>query len=224
MRFLPIFLTLAMLLVGVVAAQDTRYPQDTGMGVTALAHGGGASYLFSAVNQTIAAAESSDDDQLFAAIPANNTTHILVTSTGVGSSTFLAAPDVPRNIIATPSGSATGSLKLTGTDISGTVITSNLTFAGAGVIASTKAFKTVTRLDGTFTQTTPRTFKIGTGDLLGLNQYLPMNTVLVAYLDGVREGTAPAVTTSLVTLGLNTIDTSGAPAGKVTSVLMLVPA
>jgi hypothetical protein len=162
------------------------------------------------IGTTTTAPEASDDDQIFAAIPANNTTHILATSSGVGSSTFLAAPDFARNIIVTPSASATGSLKLTGTNIAGTAITENLTLAGAGVVASTKAFKAVTQIDGTFTQTTVRTLKIGTGDLLGLNQKLATNTVQMAALNDVREATAPAVTVSSTTLSLNTIDLNSA--------------
>jgi len=170
---------------------------------------------------TIPAAETTDDDQLFAAIPCNNTTHVLVKSSGVGSSTFLAAPDVPRNIIATPSGSATGSLKLTGVDINNAAITENLTFSGAGVVASTKAFKSVTRVDGTFTQATARTMKLGVGDLLGLNKKFVTNPVVYCALDDTREGTAPAVTVSATTLALNTIDTSTAPGGHVLKVWVL---
>ena len=158
------------------------------------------------IGTTTAAPEASDDDQLFAAVPANNTTHILVRSSGVGSSSFLAQPDFPRNIVVTPSGSATGSLKITGTDISGAVITSNLTFTTTGAVSGLAAFATVTRIDGTFTQTVARTLKIGTGDVLGLNQKLATNTVQMAALNDVREATAPTVTVSSATLSLNTID------------------
>lgn len=158
------------------------------------------------IGTTTAAPEASDDDQLFAAVPANNTTHILVRSSGVGSSSFLAQPDFPRNIIVTPSGSATGSLKITGTDISGAAITSNLTFTTTGAVSGLAAFATVTRIDGTFTQAAARTLKIGTGDVLGLNQKLATNTVVLAALNAVREATAPTVTVSSTTLSLNTID------------------
>ena len=159
---------------------------------------------------TIASAESSDDDQLATATPANNTTHILMTSG------FLAQPDVPRNLIVTPSGSATGSLKFTGTDIGDDAITENLTFTTTGVVAGAKAFKTVTRIDGTFSQGTARTLKIGTGNLLGMNIRLATNTVFIAALNSVREATAPAVTVSSTVLSLNTIDTDSAPGGYVT--------
>lgn len=76
--------------------------------------------------QIIAAAESSDDDQLFAATTGhcNQSTNILKT-------TFLAQPDVPRNLIATFNASTSGSIKITGTDISGAAITENLTISSA---------------------------------------------------------------------------------------------
>jgi hypothetical protein len=174
--------------------------------------------------QTIAAAESTDTDQLKAAAvnEFNSTTHFVLTSSGASSSAFLAQPDVPRNIIGTMNTSTTGSLKLTGTDISGAVITENLTWAGeTGAKASTKAFKTITRVDGTCTTNTAQ-FLLGTGDLLGLNIKSATNPVLYCALDDTREGTAPAVTVSSTVLSLNTIDTSGAPAGKVTKVWMVV--
>jgi hypothetical protein len=220
-----LLLIFAVLLIASMA-QAGWYPQALNTGSVAQSHGGGTDYLFTAVNQTIAAAESTDTDQIKAASvnSFNSTTHFLMRSSGVGSSAFLAQPDVPRNIIATMNTSTTGSLKLTGTDISGVAITENLTWTGeTGAKSSTKAFKTVTRVDGTCTTNTAQ-FILGTGDLLGLNQYLALNTVLACYLDGTREANAPTVTTDVHTLSLNTIDTSGAPGGHVTSVLMLVPA
>jgi hypothetical protein len=175
--------------------------------------------------QSIAAAESTDTDQIKAASvnSFNSTTHFLMRSSGVGSSAFLAQPDVPRNIIATMNTSTSGSLMLTGTDISNAVITENLTWAAAtGAKASTKAFKTVTQVDGTCTTNTAQ-FILGTGDLLGLNTKLgATNTVLFCALGGTRESTAPAVTTSATVLSLNTIDTQSAPGGAVTKVWMVV--
>jgi len=171
--------------------------------------------------QTIAAAETSDDDQCWTAVPCNNTTNILLTSTS-GTPAFLAQPDVPRNIIVTPSGSATGWLLVTGTDIAGDAITSNLTFAGASVVAGTKAFKTVTRINGHFTQETARTLKVGTGDVLGLNVKLSYNTVLFDFVGATRDTTAPTVAVSSSVLASNTIDTYTAPGGAVTKVWMVI--
>ena len=164
------------------------------------------------IGTTTTAPEASDDDQIKAASKNsfNSTTHFLMRSSGVGSSAFLAQPDFARNIIVTMNNTATGTLKITGTDISGAAITENLTWAGeSGVKASTKAFKTTTRYDGTFSVTTVQA-KIGTGDLLGLNSTLATNTVVMAALNDVREATAPAVTVSATTLSLNTIDLNSA--------------
>jgi hypothetical protein len=220
-----LLLLFAMLLMAGMA-QAGWYPQAINTGAEVQSNGGGTDYLFTAVNQTIPAAESTDTDQIKAASKNafNSTTHFLMRSSGVGSSMFLAQPDVPRNIIGTMNTSTSGSLKITGTDIADAVITENLTWsAETGAKSSTKAFKTVTRVDGTCTTNTAQ-FLLGTGDLLGLNQLLPMNTVMACYLDGTRETVAPAVTVSLTVLSQNTIDTSTAPGGKITSVLMLVPA
>jgi hypothetical protein len=174
--------------------------------------------------QTIAVAESTDTSQIKVASKNsfNSTTHFLMRSSGVGSSFFVAQPDVCRNIIATMNRSTTGSVKLTGTDISGASITENLTWAGeSGAKASAKAFKTITQVDGTCAGATAQ-FLLGTGDLLGLNEKLTTNTVLFCALDGTREGTAPAVTVSSTVLSLNTIDTSSAPGGAVTKVWMVI--
>ena len=201
MRLFSIFLVLVLLMTGLSAA--AWYP-----GVVAVR------------TMLLGYAESSDDDQIKIASAGsfNSTTHFLMRNTGVGSSLFLAQPDVPRNIIGTMNTSTTGSLKLTGTDFDGVAITENLTWAGeTGIKASTKAFKTVTRVDGTCTGTTAQ-FKLGTGDLLGMRTTLATNTVIFCALNGTREATAPSVTVSSTVLSLNTIDTSSAPAGKATKI------
>ena len=218
MRLLPLFLALFMIVSGALAAsaplnKDVNTPIKTDT---------------SSVNrlgwisiQTIPAAESSDDDQICAAFKNqfNATTKFVLTP---ASSKFLAQPDVPRNIIVTMNATATIAMKLTGTDIAGTAITENLTWAGeSGIKASTKAFKTVTRIDATESATTVQG-KIGTGDLLGLNTKLQNNTVLMDYVGATRDTNAPAVTISSTVLSLNTIDTSTAPGGYITKVWMVV--
>jgi len=219
MRSLSIFLVLMLLMSAALAASA---PLNKNVETTIMSDTSTANRLGWVSIQTMAAAETSDDDQLFAAIPCNNTVHILVTSSGIGSSTFLVQPDASRNIIVTPSGTATGSLKLTGTDIANSAITENLTFSGSGVLASAKAFRTVTRIDGTFSHGTPITLKVGTGDLLGLNSKLSANTVLFDFVGSTRDTTAPSVTVSSSVLALNTIDTYTAPGGAVTKVWYIV--
>ena len=171
--------------------------------------------------QTIAAAESSDDDQIKAAKTNEfNATTKFVLTTANGN--FLAQPDVPRNIIVTMNNTATCDLKITGTDIAGAAITENLTWAAeSGAKASTKAFKTVTRIDATSSVTTVQG-KIGTGDLLGLNTMLSKNTVLFDFVGATRDTTAPSVTVNSTVVGLNTIDTYTAPGGSATMVWMVI--
>jgi len=173
------------------------------------------------VIQTLAVAENSDDDQIHAAVKNefNATTHFLLLPTNGG---FLTNPDTTRNVIVTMNNTATGALKLTGTDIMGFTITENLTWAGeSGVKASTKAFKTVSRFDGTFSATTVQA-KIGTGNLLGLRLTFPATTsVLGSAVGGVLETVAPAMTYSSTVLSLNTIDTSSAPGSAATKVLLM---
>lgn len=208
MRLLSIFLVLAILM-GLAGAQDTFY-------------GGlvGSNPIGYIAVQTIPAAETSDTDQIKAASvnSFNSTTHFVLTNAGAGSSLFLAQPDVPRNIIGTMNTSTTGSLKITGTDISGAVITENLTWAGeTGAKSGLKAFKTVTRVDGTCTTNTAQ-FLLGVGNVLGLNSLLARNTVFEEFVNGARETTAGTVTTSSTVLSLNTIDSFSAPGGYVTVV------
>lgn len=170
--------------------------------------------------QSIAATENSDTDQIKAADvnEFNSTTHFLFTTDSDG---FLAQPDVPRNIIATMNTSTSGSLKLTGTDINGATITENLTWtAETGAKSSTKAFKTITQVDGTCTTNTAQ-FILGTGDLLGLNIMSATNPVLYCALSNTRESTAPSVTVSATVLSLNTIDLNSAYGGGTVKVWMV---
>lgn len=219
MRKSLIIFVVAMVLVGSTMAQGSWYPKRTG--TTPIASDTGSNLEGFIAIQTIPVAETSDDDQIMAAYinAFNNTTKFVLLS---NSSQFLAQPDVSRNIIVTMNTSTTCALKLTGTDISGAAITENLTWtAETGVKASTKAFKTVTRIDATTTTNTAQA-KIGTGDLLGLNTKLATNTVLLAALNDTKEATAPSVTVSSTVLSLNTIDTNTAPGGKVTKVWYIV--
>jgi len=205
MRYLPIFLAL-LLMAGAASAQ--WYPSVV------------------PVVQTLDAAESTDDDQIFNATGGklNTTTKLIITSTGAYSGYFIAQPDVARNIIGTVNASTNLSVKITGTDINGAAITENLTWAAAtGVKASTKAFDTVTRVDATLTAgESAKTLKLGTGDLLGLRQRFPALTVVLGTgVNGALEGTAPAMTYNSTVVSLNTINTSSAPGGYVTKVVLL---
>ena len=170
---------------------------------------------------TIPAAETSDTDQIVNDASLNSTTKLLIRSTGVGSSNFLDDPDVPRCLIVTPSDTVTSQIKFTGLDISGAVITENLTFTASSTAQTTaRALKNVTRIDATTSGTT-RTVDIGTADKLALNKKFAVNPVVYCSVNGAREATAPAVTVSSTVLAQNTIDTTTAPGGHVTKVWVL---
>ena len=170
---------------------------------------------------TIPAAETSDTDQIVNDASLNSTTKLLIRSTGVGSSNHIDDPDVPRCLIVTPSDPVTTEIKFTGLDISGAVITENLTFTASSTAQTTaRAFKNVTRIDATTTGTT-RTVDIGTSDKLALNKKFAVNPVVYCSVNSAREATAPAVTASATVLAQNTIDTATAPGGHVTKVWVL---
>lgn len=221
MKLLSIFLALFL----VIGAALGAAPMNKDVATYVKSDTSSANRLGWASIQTITAAETSDDDQLLNATGGalNQTTNLIITNSGAGSSYFLAAPDVPRNIIATWNATTSGSLKLTGTDISGAAITENLTVSSGTTAASTKAFKSVTRIDADLTTgQTAKTVKVGTGNLLGLNSKLSRNSVLAEFVNGVRETTAGTVTTSSTVLSLNTIDTYTAPGGSATVVYYVV--
>lgn len=209
MRYLSIFLA-AFLLMGAVMAQSTWYPAQVGENPRV--------YV---ANETIAAAESADADQIANDASFNSTTKLIITSSGAYSSPYLGGPDVPRTIGFTPSGVLSTEIKITGTDIDDAAITENVTFtAYGGPKTSLKAFKTVTRIDATTTGTT-RTVKIGVADGLGIDAYLYRNMVIKAFVNEAAESSLPTVNSSLTTKALNNIDTSTAPGGHVTIIYYL---
>jgi len=210
-KLTAVLLSLLMLvaITGQVSAQGSFYPRGTYNSI------GGMNPVGQISIDTIPAAETANATRLVNDAYADKYHAVSITS-------FLGQPDVPRNIKVTPSGSVTGSLKINGTDIAGSAISEDLSFSDASAVSTTKAYKTVTAITGAFTQDTNQTMDIGTGDVLGLNTLLPYNTVLMATVNGVREGTAPAVTANSTVLALNTVDTNTAPGGHVTKVYYVV--
>lgn len=131
--------------------------------------------------------------------------------------TGITNPDVPRNVTATSGGTA-GDIKaiqviVNGTDANGTAITETLpafTENTAGTVVGNKAFATVTSITIPAHDGTGATTAVGRGAKLGLPEALPRNTVQAAYLNGVREGTAPTVATSASSLSNNTVQLNSA--------------
>lgn len=129
--------------------------------------------------------------------------------------TFLAQPDVARNITLLPGGTtadvAAGSYVITGTNIRGEVITDTITIAAnASTLQSgTKAFKTVTNVLLPIQDGAAATFEVGVGDVLGLDHCMIGNEVLAATLNGVYETTRPTVVADNDEVEKNTVDING---------------
>lgn len=126
-------------------------------------------------------------------------------------------PAVPRNLTATSAGTA-GDIKaiqviVHGTNRAGESISETLPVftenSGTTVVGS-KAFATITYIDIPVHDGTGATTAIGTGAKVGLHHKLTRDTVLNAYLNGVREGTRPTVAVSATALESNTITLSTA--------------
>jgi hypothetical protein len=138
-------------------------------------------------------------------------------------------PTVPRNITATAGGTA-GDIKavqvvVEGTNYADEEISEALpAFTGntAGIVVGSKAFKTVTKVTIPAHDGTGATTSIGFGDKLGLPYKLAHNTVLAAYLNNVKEGTAPTVAVSATAVESNTIDLNSVLNGSVVDAYLMV--
>lgn len=130
--------------------------------------------------------------------------HAAVTDTGVQVDVTTGITNIAieygRNVTATSGGTA-GDIKaiqviITGTNSNGAVITETLpvfTENSATTVVGSKAFKTITNIRIPAHDGTGATTAIGFGAKLGIAHCLDVNTVINAYLAGVKEGTAPTV-------------------------------
>lgn len=141
--------------------------------------------------------------------------HAAVTDDGTEQTitTAITNPAVPRCLTATAGGTATDikaiQVTINGTDANGATITEALpafTVDTAGTVTGSKAFAAVTSIVIPAHDGVGATTAVGTSEKLGLGAHLARNTVLAAYLDGVKEGTAPTVAVSASALSSNTVD------------------
>lgn len=150
--------------------------------------------------------------------PALGTTtavHAAVTLPATGTTivtTAITNPDVPRNLTITGSASGiTGNVVIAGTDAEGVALTETIAASGTGTVVGAKAFKTVTSITvPAKTNSSGDTIAIGTGAKLGLGHRLSRDSVLRAFLAGVKEGTAPTVVFSSTSISGNTVALSSA--------------
>ena len=110
-----------------------------------------------------------------------------------------------------------GTIVVVGTDLAGNAITETLTPDGGATKEGVKAFRTVTSITGVgwaINGDDEDTVTLGFGDVIGLPDMLSVNSVLFAFLNGVREAVAPAVTFSTTLLENNTVDLATALNGS----------
>jgi hypothetical protein len=157
--------------------------------------------------------------------------HAAVTSTASPSvvTTGITNPAVPRNITATAGGTATDikaiQVIIEGTNYADETITETLpafTVDTAGTVTGSKAFKTVTKITIPAHDGTGATTAIGFGSKLGLPYKLAHNTVQAAYLNNVKEGTAPTVAVSASALESNTMTLNSALNGSIVDAYLFV--
>ena len=118
-----------------------------------------------------------------------------------------------------------GTVVVVGTDLADNAITETLTPNGGATVAGAKAFRTITSITGAgwvINGDDEDTITVGFGDIIGLPDLLPTNSVLVAALGGTKEAVDPAVTVSTTTLEDNTVDLASALNGSAVDIYYVV--
>jgi hypothetical protein len=165
------------------------------------------------------------------AVASTTAVHAAVTDNGAQQviTTGITNPDIPRNVTATAGGTGANitavQVIITGTDMFGAVIAETLpafTAATPGTVTGAKAFATITSItipaNGTGVTTA-----IGKGSALGMKKRLSRDSVLNAYLNGVRETTRPTVTFSATAISSNTVVLASTLNGNPVIVDSIVP-
>ena len=106
--------------------------------------------------------------------------------------TFLAQPDVPRNLTATGTAGSNHVVTITGTDVYGEVIVEQLTLNGTNVISGKKAFNTVTQV-AVAAGAAGDTFDLGVGSAIGLPYRVDEAGLVMAFFDSTLDLTTSAV-------------------------------
>lgn len=129
--------------------------------------------------------------------------HAAVTDNGAPQvvTTGITNPTVPRVLTVTAGGTAADikpiKVKVEGTNAGGEKISEEIgpfTENTAGTVEGKKAFATVTKITIPAHDGTGATTAVGTANILGFPCALPRDTIVAAFLNGVRESTRPTVT------------------------------
>jgi len=133
-------------------------------------------------------------------------------------------PAIPRNVSITGNAAGiTGNVTVKGTNYVDAAISEVIALNGTATVPGNKAFKTITEIDlPVETHVGTDTVSVGIGSKLGLPYLLTHNTVLFAFLDNAKEGTAPTVTVDAANIENNTLTLSTALSGKVVDAYLLV--
>lgn len=125
---------------------------------------------------------------------------------------FVAQPDAPRNVTVKGNGAAVaGNVVVEGTNVEGVAITETIALNGASLVAGNKAFATITRITlPDWVSANTERVRVGLGAKLGLPVRLSRNTVVAAFRDNAREGTAPTVAVSASAIESNTVTLNSA--------------
>lgn len=195
----------------------TPYKHYFGQTITTDAKDVSCDHAFVSHFQVAAAdAVAASDTAVHAAItlPTSGTTTV---NTGITN------PTVPRALrIKGNAAGITGNVVITGTNYNDDVITETIAANGANAVECNKAFKTITQIVVPTRTQASDTISVGFNEKLGLPYLLAHNTVIFAFLDNAKEGTAPTVTVSSTALESNTIDLNTSLSGKVVDVYLLV--
>jgi len=138
--------------------------------------------------------------------------------------TFVAQPDVPRNLVITPGGTtadvAACTINVVGTDFHDESINEDFAFLANASTATTgsKAFKTVTTVSfPAACEDSPfgATWSVGYGEKLGLKRCLAVaGDILFSTVAGAKEGTAPTMAADAANIEGNTADFNGTMNGS----------
>ena len=143
---------------------------------------------------------------------------------------FLTQPPCARNltvvVAATTAGDvAAGDIVITGKNQAGEAISENFTVTAdtPATIVGSKAFAEIDSIVVPVQDGDSVTVDVGWGSKLGLGYKLAHNTVMAAYRNNTKEGTAPSVATSATVLESNTATLNNALNGSPVDIYLMVP-
>lgn len=170
------------------------------------------------------------EKQTFTDPAAAGTTNVLSAHAGITSTsavtitTFVAQPDMPRNLVITPGGSTSNveacTVVINGKDILNQSLSENFTIADNLSTASTgsKAFKSISSIViPAACETSPygATWSVGFGEKLGVKNCLDSaGHIFFSTLNGAKEATAPTMAVSASAVSGNTADFNGTMNGS----------